>query len=87
MNAEERKRSAGKSDRASLDSFGGWDKLALITAEKLKTKSREEMMLDTTLNARVQVLLDKFEAALAAAALTAASATGEFGPGASTAAA
>jgi len=26
----------GKIGRASLDSFGGWDKLALITAEKIE---------------------------------------------------
>jgi hypothetical protein len=27
----------GKSDRASLDSFGRWDKVALITQKKFKT--------------------------------------------------
>src|SRR6185437_8192874 len=37
----------------------------------LRNKPREELMLDTTLNTRVQVVLDKFEAALAAGDLDA----------------
>jgi putative flavoprotein involved in K+ transport len=39
---------------------------------KIENDPGEEMMLDTTLNARVQVFLDKFEAALVAGDLDAA---------------
>jgi hypothetical protein len=38
--------------KAELDSFDYWDKVAELA--KIQ-KRREEMMLDTTLNARVQV--------------------------------
>src|ERR1700745_1996756 len=37
--------------------------------KRIANDIREEVMLDTTLNARVQVFLDKFEAALAAGGL------------------
>jgi putative flavoprotein involved in K+ transport len=56
--------------KASLDSFDSSDRIAII-AEKSKA-SREDMMLDTTSNAQVQVFLDKFEAALAAGDIDAA---------------
>src|SRR5215831_21422591 len=56
--------------KASLDSVDSSARIAII-AEKSKT-SREDMMLDTTSNAQVQVFLDKFEAALTAGDIDAA---------------
>src|SRR5262245_52962401 len=46
--------------------------IRFLYRRKTKRRNREDMMLDTTLNARIQAFLDKFDRALAASDINAA---------------